>query len=346
MAYTPIDKPSDYFNTVLYTGNATGRTISGVGFEPSWTWIKLINDTSGHRLLDAPRAATKELISNGVNTTITEAQSLQSWNSDGFVLGTADGVNKNSGPFVAWNWKANGAGASNTAGSINTIKTSASTTSGFSISTFTGTGSNATVGHGLGVAPKMVIIKSTTAGEDWTIFHEAIGATKYIVLNSTGAVGGPSAGPFNNTAPTSSVFSVGTWGSTNGSSQTLVAYCFAEVKGYSKISSYIGNGSATAPTFIYLGFKPSFVLIKNTTQADAWFLHDNKRDGFNDDNEYLRPNLADASGSGTNRIRLLSNGFSVPTTDKSHNVSGNVYIYMAFAENPFVTSTGIPATAR
>ena len=346
MAYTAIDKSSDYFNTKLYTGNATGRTISGVGFQPDWTWIKNRSDTSGHRVLDAPRGGTKELIMNGVNTTITEAQSLQSWNSDGFVLGTAAGVNANTNNFVSWNWKANGAGATNENGSINTIKTSASTASGFSISTFVGTGSNATVGHGLGVAPKVVIIKSTTAGEDWTMFHEAIGATKYLVLNSAGGVG-THVGAFNNTSPTSDVFSVGTFGSTNGSSQTLVAYCFAEVKGFSKFGSYAGNGS-TDGSFIYTGFSPACVIMKcSSSGATPWLIWDNKRPGYNVTNLRIRPNTADDEDTSTaDPVDLLSNGFKCRGSNDDSNKAGSSFIYMAFAEEPFVSSTGIPATAR
>ena len=342
MAYISFE-PKDYFNTTLYTGNATGRTISGVGFQPDWSWIKNRDDTSGHRVLDAPRGGTKELIANGTNTTITDAQSLQSWNSDGFVLGTAAGVNANTVPFVAWNWKANGAGASNTAGSINTIKTSVSTESGFSISTFTGTGSNATVGHGLGVAPKMVIIKSMTGGEDWTIFHEAGGGGKYIILNST-ALFGTNVGAFNNTAPTSSVFSVGTFGATNGSSQTLVAYCFADVQGYSKIGSYVGNGNADG-AFQYLGFKPNWVLIKRSNASgDQWQLSDGKR-GVNGAIKTLYPDSAEAETS-SDSIDFLSNGFKNRATSVGRNGSGDTYIYMAFAESPFVSSSGVPATAR
>ena len=346
MAYTTIDKSSDYFDTKLYTGNGGTQSITGLDFRPDWVWIKSRSNATEHSQFDAPRGATKMIASSTFEQEQTVANMLTSFNSDGFSLGSYSSQNGNGYSQVSWNWKANGAGSSNTAGSINTTKTSVSTTSGFSISTYTGTGSNATVGHGLGVAPKMIIVKCRSATEtDWGVYHASLGNTKNLRLNRTDAVATSSAF-WNDTTPTSTVFSLGANGNQNGNGGTYVAYCFAEKQGYSKFSSYIGNGSATLPTFTYLGFKPAFVLIKNTTQADAWFLHDSKRDGFNDDNEYLRPNLTDAESSGTNRIRLLSNGFSVPTTDKSHNVSGNVYIYMAFAENPFVTSTGIPATAR
>ena len=344
MAFTPINKSTDYFNTKLYTGNnGASLTISGLNFQPDLTWIKARNATETHGLYDIIRGALYRLQSNSSNASTSTTGTVTGWTSDGFSLGTSDEVNGTYN-YASWNWKANGAGSTNTDGSINTTYTSANTTSGFSISKFVGTGSNATVGHGLGVAPKMIIVKSLVSG-NWSVYHASLGGTKAIFMDLTGGAA-THIDYWNNTDPTSSVFSIGTSSNMNHSGQDMIAYCFAEVQGYSKIGSYIGNGSATAPPFIYLGFKPAFVLLKNTTQADSWFLHDSKRDGFNDDNEYLRPNLTDGDSSGINRIRLLSNGFSVPTTDKSHNVNGNNYIYMAFAEEPLVSTNGIPATAR
>jgi len=345
MAFTTINKSTDYFNTKLYTGTSSGnQAVTGVGFQPDWIWTKNRVDAFGSNLYDAIRGTGYYLQSNNTSASQSAVASLISFDSDGFTVGTGDNVQYTSNNGVAWNWKANGLGSANTDGSINTTYTSANTTSGFSISKFVGTGSNATVGHGLGVAPKMIIVKSLVSG-NWSVYHASLGGTKAIFMDLTGT-GGTHIDYWNNTDPTSSVFSIGTSSNMNHSGQDMIAYCFAEVQGYSKIGSYIGNGSATAPPFIYLGFKPAFVLLKNTTQADSWFLHDSKRDGFNDDNEYLRPNLTDGDSSGINRIRLLSNGFSVPTTDKSHNVSSNNYIYMAFAEEPLVSSNGIPATAR
>jgi len=345
MAYTTIPKSTDYFNTKLYTGTSSGnQAVTGVGFQPDWIWTKNRVDAFGSNLYDAIRGTGYYLQSNNTSASQSVVASLISFDSDGFTVGTGDNVQYTSNNGVAWNWKANGLGSANTDGSINTTYTSANTTSGFSISKFVGTGSNATVGHGLGVAPKMIIVKSLVSG-NWSVYHASLGGTKAIFMDLTGGAA-THIDYWNNTDPTSSVFSIGTSSNMNHSGQDMIAYCFAEVQGYSKIGSYIGNGSATAPPFIYLGFKPAFVLLKNTTQADSWFLHDSKRDGFNDDNEYLRPNLTDGDSSGINRIRLLSNGFSVPTTDKSHNVNGNNYIYMAFAEEPLVSTNGIPATAR
>ena len=346
MAYTIIDDPTVYFNTKLYTGNGGTQTISGVNFQPDLVWVKQRNGVAYHQLTDACRGVNSQAASNAVGLGASNT-CLTAFNSDGFALGSNGDVNGNTLTYASWNWKANGAGASNENGSINTIKTSASTASGFSISTFTGTGSNATVGHGLGVAPKVVIIKSTTAGEDWTMFHEAIGATKYLVLNSQGGVGGPAAGPFNNTAPTSDVFSVGTWGSTNGSSQTLVAYCFAEKQGFSKFGSYLGNGS-TNGSFIYTGFSPALVIMKcSSSNATPWLIWDNKRPGYNLTNLRIRPNTADDEDTSTaDPVDLLSNGFKCRGSNDDSNKSGSSYIYMAFAESPFVSSTGIPTPAR
>ena len=344
MAYTTIPKSSAYFEPEIYTGNGSSKTISTLNFQSDFTWIKNRATTDMHSLFDAVRGATKRISTNIISAQATETQDLTAFNTNGFTVGTSGAVNTNNVNYASWNWKANGAGSSNTDGTINTIKTSANTTSGFSISTYTGTGANATVGHGLGVAPKFIIIKKYSSVANWRLYHASLGATKNLVFATDGIQTTPTM--WNNTAPTSTTFSLGSYNEVNDSGANHVAYCFADVQGFSKAGSYIGNGSATSPTFIYLGFKPSFVLIKNVSQEDAWFLHDSKRDGFNDDNEYLRPNLTDGDSSGINRIRLLSNGFSVPTTDKSHNVSGNNYVYMAFAEEPLVSTNGVPATAR
>ena len=341
MAYTTINKPSEYFNTVLYTGNATGRTISGVGFQPDWTWIKNRSDTSGHRVLDVVRGGTKELIANGTNAEITEAQSLQSWNSDGFVLGTAAGVNANTDNFVSWNWKANGAGVSNTDGSI-TSTVSANTTSGFSIVSWVATGAVGTIGHGLGVAPKMIIGKNRTSAYHWQIGHSSIGWTNELRFNTDASI---ATNQWNNTAPTSSVFSVELYDINKEIGDNSIAYCFAEKKGFSKFGSYTGNGS-TNGTFVYTGMKPAYVLTKRTDASENWVIQDNKQSPFNPTYDFL---LADTSGiptAGGTPIDLLSNGFKVRTTSAYSNASGGTYIYMAFAENPLVGTNGIPATAR
>ena len=345
MAYSINAK--DHFNTKLYTGNATGRTISGVGFQPDWSWIKNRSDTSGHRLLDAVRGATKELISNANNAEATEAQSLQSWNSDGFVLGTAAGVNANTNNFVSWNWKANGQGSSNTAGTINSTYTSANTTSGFSIVSYTGNGSaGATVGHGLGQTPGVFLTKRLSGTSSWGMYHQSTGAGGFMEFNGTSGLQSNVA-YFNNTAPTSSVFSIGTDAVNNTSGSTYIAYCFAEKQGFSKFGSYVGNGS-TDGTFVYTGFSPAIIIAKKTSGTGDWIIWDNKRDGYNETIKRLYPNEAAAEESSTTQgVDFISNGFKLRgTNSNAWNASGGTYIYMAFAEEPLVSSNGVPANAR
>ena len=345
MAYTAIDKPSDYFVTKLYNGSGSTQSITGLDFQPDWVWLKRRSSARGHTVYDAPRGATY-----GVYPDLTSGQSvgssaLTAFNSDGFSLGADDRVSGSGHTYVSWNWKANGAGATNEAGSINTIKTSASTTSGFSIITYTGNGSSgATIGHGLGVAPKVVIVKLTSGGGyDWGVYHASLGNTKNMRMNLTDAVA-TSTAFWNDTTPTSTLVSLGDNATTN-SSGTYVAYCFAEVKGFSKMGSYTGNGNADGP-FIYTGFKPAWIMIKSATTAESWMLFDNKRLGFNPDNDYLLANNTDAEPADEEVLDIVSNGFKPRVTAGTLNTSGQTYIYMAFAESPFVTSTGIPATAR
>mgnify|MGYP003118703464 CR=1 FL=1 len=345
MAYTPINKSTDYFNTKLYTGNYSTNAITGVGHQPDFTWIKT-RTTNGenHYLFDAIRGVTKYIHCDTTAAQSSNATTLTTFGSDGFTVGANNSVNKSGEPLVSWNWKANGQGSSNTDGTINTTYTSASTTSGFSISTFTGTGSNATVGHGLGVAPKMVIIKSITAGEDWTVYHSALGGTKYVILNSTGAQG-TNVGAFNNTAPTNSVFTVGTFGATNGNSQTLVAYSFAEIKGFSKIGKFAGNGNANGG-FIYCGFKPSFFMIKEIQSASDWHISfNNVAAQQNPIKGLLYPNTA-GTDSNTASVDFNSNGVKIRTSGGGQNESNKDYLYMALAEAPLVGSNNVPATAR
>mgnify|MGYP003659094812 len=345
MAFSAIIKPSDYFTPELYVGTGSSRTISTLNFQPDWVWIKNRDTTDRHSLFDVVRAAPNMLSTNNNDAQSAQASELTAFNTNGFTVNTATSVNGSSANYVSWNWKANGAGSSNTDGSI-TSTVSVNTTSGFSIVKYTGNGlAGATIGHGLGAVPKMTIIKSMTAGEDW-IIPPLNDPTNYIVLNSTGAEGN-GIGPFNNTAATSSVFSVGTWGTTNGNSQTLLAYCFAEKQGFSKISSYIGNGNADG-TFNYTGFKPAWVMIKNLTSAGSnWRIFDNQRLGYNVNNATLYPNLSNAEADETS-LDLLSNGFKMRGTTNDLNGSGQTYIYMAFAETPFVANSGesIPTTAR
>jgi hypothetical protein len=354
MPYSNIDKPSSYFNTKLYTGNGgSSQSITGVGFQPDLVWIKDRPLGFDHNLFDSVRGIYNALNSNtdyaenfgqGSNT-----DSLTSFDSDGFSVGGDDALN-DPYTYVSWNWKANGTGVSNTAGSISST-VSANTTSGFSIVSWTGNGSSsATVGHGLGVTPSMIINKSRSASGAWFVYHKGLSANNFLYFNyndaqsATSGTGGgalstsPTSSTFGFTAGSSSVNNV----NTNG--RTYVTYCFADVKGYSKFGSYVGNGNSDG-TFVYTGMRPAFVMIKRTDVTDQWYIIDNKRSSINSTNHRLFANLSDAESTGSN-IDILSNGFKSRTSDATNNASGGSYIYMAFAENPFVSSKSIPTTAR
>ena len=345
MAYTTIDKPTDYFNTVLYTGTGSdNNAITGVGFSPDWVWLKKRSATGGHFIQDSVRGATKSIYSDGDYAEDTVTTAHKSFDSDGFTLGTNSNVNVSSGTHVSWNWLAGGSASSNTDGSI-TSSVSANTTAGFSIVSYTGTGANATVGHGLGAVPKMIIQKNRIDGQPWWVYHSTIGAGGQLRLNNTSAQGSDGGVLWNSTAPTSSVFSLGDNQGSNGTSDACIAYCFAEKKGYSQFASYTGNGDADG-TFVYTGFKPAWFMLKSTS-GEAWTMYDNKRLGYNNRNDQLLANTTGAEGDTSAwRIDILSNGVKIRGSDSGVNGSGTTYIYMAFAESPFVTSTGIPNNAR
>ena len=342
MAYTTIDKPSDYFVTKLYNGSDSAQSITGLDFQPDWVWLKRRSSVRGHTVYDAPRGATYGIYPDLSDKESVGSSALTAFTSDGFSLGADDRVSGSGHTYVSWNWEANGAGASNTAGSINTTKTSASTTSGFSIVTYTGTGSNATLGHGLGIKPSVIMIKNLeTNGEDWAIYNEALGYSKYLKLNATTTVS-TNTNRFN-AVPTTSLINIGAVNETNQSSKKHVAYCFANIQGFSKMGTYIGNGNADG-AFVYTGFKPAWVLLKNTAATEAYFLFDNKR-GVNGAMVAAFPDETAADGGAADNIDLLSNGFKLRASGAIVN-SAAEFFYMAFAENPFVTSSGVPGLAR
>jgi hypothetical protein len=354
MPYSTIDKPSKYFNTVLYTGNGTTNAITGVGFQPDFVWCKNRPSVLYHGLYDAVRGTgtTKSLASNSTEAEGANADyiNLTSFNSDGFTLGATvntNQINKSGENHVSWNWLGANTTVSNTSGSI-TSTVSANTTSGFSIVSYTGNGtSGATVGHGLGVAPKMIIIKNRTRVDAWPVDARQVSGIFY--LNETGTKGSyGSAEPFVSTAPTSTVFSLGSAPNTNNSGSSLIAYCFAEVKGFSKFGFYLGNGNADG-RFVYTGFKPAFLLIKRNVSATNWQLFDNKRDPYNVMYKILSPNNTNAEATADptiTNVDFLSNGFKLPTTWNGVNGLDSTYVYMCFAENPFVSTKSIPTTAR
>ena len=345
MAYTTINKSTDYFTPELYVGTGSSRTISTLNFQPDWVWIKNRGTNDRHSLFDAVRAAPNMLTSNANEAQSAQPSELTAFNANGFTVNNATSVNGSSANYVSWNWKANGTGSSNTAGSINST-VSVNTTSGFSIVQYTGNASQSqTVGHGLGVAPKLIIFKSSTSADDWSIcFPSVLGVDGRLTLNTSAANAIGDNTFWNSVAPSSTLFSLGNNTRANASGQTIIAYCFAEKQGYSKMGSYTGNGN-TNGTFVYTGFKPAYVIAKRTDGTSNWNQFDNKRFGFNVKNPLLYPNLTNAEADDV-FIDLLSNGFKWRTTNGDINASGGSYIYMAFAEAPLVGTNNVPATAR
>ena len=350
MAYSSIAKPSDYFNTVLYTGNGSTNAITGVGFQPDWTWTKRRDSTGNHSLYDAVRGVTKRIESDTTDVEQTVATSLTAFNTDGFTLGSGGDSNGNSETYASWNWRAgNSAGSSNSDGSV-TSTVSANTTAGFSICKFTYPSSgNFTFGHGLGVAPTFFILKgfsNSSALANWQVYSGALGNTQNTQLNSNSA-SNSAANWWNSTSPTSTVCTVGS--DLVEISQDGIAYVFAEKQGYSKFGTYTGNGNADG-SFIYTGFKPAWVMIKNTAASEHWRIYDNKRDTFNHMYHVLFPNQNSAESTVDNaseEIDFLSNGVKIRSSAQQLNGSGQKLIYMAFAENPFVTAgTKAAGTAR
>jgi hypothetical protein len=345
MAYTTIDNPELFFNTVLYAGNGSTNAITGVGFQPDFVWLKDRTAANSHKLYDGVRGATKYLISDVNNAEATQSNGLTSFDSDGFTLGSYAGTNNSSNNYVSWNWLAGGSTALNGDGDI-TSTVSANTTAGFSVVKYTGNGnSSATFGHGLGVKPKIGLLKPTSTTGNWNWWQDTTGnnsADVRVHLHLSDANNSNYPITFNTDTITLPSLADASW---NGSGTEFIFYCFAEKKGYSKFGSYTGNGNADG-TFVYTGFRPAFVIVKRTDVADNWFLLDNKRNTFNPEDKYLLP---DTSGAETTYtfFDFLSNGFKIRSTGGGHNASGGSYIYMAFAEHPFVTEgTKAAGTAR
>jgi len=332
--------PSEHFNTVTYSGTGSTQSIT-VGFQPDFTWFKSRSAARAHVLVDSVRGVTKELISNttGAEQTSASDEDLTAFTSTGFTLGDVynNSPNESGASIVAWNWKANGSGSSNTNGSINST-VSANADAGFSIVSYTGNGTaGATVGHGLTVAPEMIFEKKRSATDHWQVYNKDLHASTpedwYLILNLSNAAMDYE-GIWNDTAPTNSVFSLGSYGGGNQSSATYIAYCFHSVDGYSKVGSYTGNGS-TDGTFIYTGFRPAFVLVKSIDSANGWWIIDNKRDTYNLADAALAPYSSAAEQGVYANKDLLSNGFKIRTANGQHNASGFSYMYLAFAETPF-----------
>ena len=337
MAYTTIDNPELYFQAKLYTGNGTTQSITLDGdtdMQPDLVWIKERNNDKDHQIADAVRGADLVLESNENSADISAVNLVTAFNSDGFSLGDHNELNDSSDTYVAWCWKE-------------------SATAGFDIVSYTGTGSAHTESHSLSAVPKMIIFKNRETTADWKVYHVGIGAEKWLKFNTTDAAG-DSAGNFNDTEPTSSVFSLGDDAGTNGDTNTTIAYAFAEKQGFSKFGSYTGNGNIDGD-FVYTGFRPAWLMIKGPSQTQSWIMLDTKRSPHNVIGEdELLANTTEATGAASwnpntsNAIMdILSNGFKIRTTQTTGlNTSGEPYIYMAFAEAPFVNSNGVPCNAR
>ncbi len=350
---TSTTQANDYFNAVLYTGNgyptSGTQSITGVGFQPDFVWIKNRSNVGWHTLTDAVRGVNSQLFSNTTSAQETNTDTVTAFNTDGFSLGAnttgSTNSNVNTQTYVAWNWNAGGSNQTisvNQYGSTPSIASTvrANTTAGFSIVTYTGNATaGATIGHGLGATPSMIIVKdrvATSGAREWVVYHSSLGNTKAVFLSTTGAAY-TGTNLWNNTSPTSAVFTVGNSSEgTNGSGNAMIAYCFAAVAGYSAFGSYTGNGSTDGP-FIYTGFRPEYVLIKPSTVVDSWQVEDAARSPFNTVNDQLFPNTSDAEqvDSATRNTDFLSNGFKLRGTNGGVNGSGTTYIYAAFAEFPF-----------
>jgi len=351
MAYTTIDKPSDYFNTLLYTGDGSTKTISGVGFQADLVWGKGRNSDSAHLVTDSVRGATKTIYTNTTGAEVTSStDNLTGFTSDGYTVNSASNYNVNTRTQVNWNWKAGGSASSNSNGSI-TSSVSASTDAGFSIVKYAGGGTNndtTTVGHGLGVAPNFISVKCINATGGWQTSSTSLGWNNVVRLENTSAkASGTYAFGVSGVTPSSTTFTVSASSGdnhTNTSGNDYIAYCFAEKKGYSKFGSYTGNGNADG-TFVYTGFRVGWVMIKRTNGTNGWYIYDSTRDPINQNTKALLPAESDAEQDESG-MDLLSNGFKLRNTDGSKNGSSNSYIYMAFAEAPFVNSNGVPNNAR
>jgi len=356
MAYTTIDDPSAHFQVATWSGNNSNQAITNDGnsdLQPDLVWIKARNEASDHALLDSTRGLSARLHSNtNDQETSDSTATMSSFDSDGFTMTSANVANDANDTGVAWQWKANGGTTTTNDASATSIGSQdsvyqANTTSGFSIVTYGELGSGGTIAHGLGTTPHMIWVKSRDGSRNWCIYHHKnTSAPETDFLSFDQNVATQDATVWNDTAPTSTVFSVSGDGKV-GTDEKYVAYCFAEIQGYSKFGGYTGNGDADGP-FIYTGFKPVWVMIKETGATGSWHIFDNKRKVGNPSDSILYADLDNAEGTSQtgNPIDILSNGFKCRGSGNDTNLDTGTYVYMAFAEHPFVSSEGVPCTAR
>ena len=338
-AQTDDDFPQKQFNTVLYTGNGSdGHAITGVGFQPDLVFFqrRSISGSFGNGMIDSSRGATKGLYPNISNAEADFTNDFASFDSDGFTLqaGSSANINNPSKTFVAWCWRANGGTtASNSEGST-TCTVQANTKGGFSIITYTGTGSAATLGHGLEKAPEFIMAKRRSSpAQTWKNYHVGLGATKYLTLNASDAAA-TSSGMWNDTEPSTTLISIGNESNVSTSGLDYIIYAWHSVEGFSKFGSYEGNGSADG-AFIYTGFRPSLIFLKRTDSTGSWLVHDNKRDTENPVNKILLWDTTDAEFESGDRVDFLSNGFKLRNSNAGMNGSGNDYVYGAWGNVPF-----------
>ena len=345
MAYSTIDDPTLYFNTVLYAGTGSEQTVSGVNFSPGLTWLKSRSNGQPNVLSDSVRGGNKQLYTADTQAETTYGQYLKSFNSDGFVLGTDSGINQSSQTFVSWNWKAGGSASNNTDGN-KTISLSVNTTAGFSVGTYAGTGQDSTIGHGLGAVPDWLMIKNRSSGSrKWQLWHNGLtGTNKYLAIDRSDAELTDSAS-WDNTAHSNTVWNTYGSGEANQNGENFVCYAWTSIQGFSKFGSYTGNANADGP-FIYTGFKPAWIMTKQINGGSSWIVHDNKRDPINTVTEYFTVEENDAAGTLANSYDLCSTGFKVRTSNGDRNSNGDTFAYWAFAESPLVNSEGIPNNAR
>ena len=355
MAYTTIDDPSAYFTTLLYTGNATDNrnltnSANAGDFKPDFLWLKERSSTSSHQLHDSTRGSSFAVMSDSTGVEDEDGNRVQAFQTNGFQIGTSSTVNQDTITNVAWQWKANGGTATATiseSGNNPAAVVQANPTAGFSIITYTGTGASGTIAHGLGARPKFIIIKNRDAGEGWHINGELItGNTNGAFHFNTDAE--YTGGSNNSTASSidANNIHVISSGNVNTNAQKYVAYVFTEKQGYSKFGTYVGNGNADG-TFIYTGFKVAWIMFKKASGAGDWIIMDAKRTNeFNPTNGTLYANLNNAEATSIDRGDCVSNGYKLRNTSAAVNSSGGTYIYIAFAEHPFVSSEGVPTTAR
>ena len=360
MAYATINKPEGHFDVKTFTGTGYSNAITGMELQPDWVWIKNRESALSHVLVDSSRGVNKYLKADADTDETTDSNSITAFGSEGFTVGSLDNVNKNTEEHVAWCWKANGATTwSNTSGTI-TSTVQANTTAGFSIATYTGTGSNATIGHGLGAIPKFLIIKRRSSAENWAVYHGSTiitsdPQTDYYEL-STNAGTADNALSWNDTAPTSTLFSIGTGAWVNADTSTYVAYCFTPIKGYSHFGAYTGVSNNADGPMIYTGFRPKFIIVKRSNGAESWLMQDTERtkivkDGTvgNNGNPVEQKLIAQdttAENSTSPDCDFYATGFKPRSTDGIHNWTDYQYIYMAFADMPLVASNGVVALSR